>query len=204
MVLDDSPRERRGLVSKSEAAVIAVVVVVIVTVAGLVAFRPHTTPAASTLPILGSVPAFPPSATPSSTPTVTRSATPRPTPTRTIAPTPTQTPSQQASTPPATGVVVTYRVVQQWYSGFEGEVSVVNDEPSPISGWDMAVALPDDTFTAWWNASGYVSNGILLLSPSSWSGLIPANGGTLHVFFVVRGEQTTPTDCGFDTYDCSY
>jgi hypothetical protein len=204
ILLDDSPRVHRGLISKTEAAVIAAVIVVIVTVAGVIAFRPHTTPAASSLPILGSVPAFPTSAAPSATPTATGSATPRPAPTRTATPAPAQTPAQQATTPPATGVFVTYRVVQQWYTGFEGEVSVVNDEPSSISGWEMAIALPDDTFTAWWNASGYVSNGILLLSPSAWSGSISANGGTLNVFFVARGEQTTPADCGFDTYDCVY
>jgi hypothetical protein len=205
IVLDSQP-ERRRLISKREAVVVGALVVVIVAVASVVAFRPHATPAGLTLPTIGVVPTFSPSATPAATPSATKSATRRATPQRTTAPAttaPAQPPPSQASTTPAAGVTVTYQVVRQWSTGFEGEVSVVNDEPSSISGWTMAIGLPDDTFTSWWNATGYMSNGILVLSQPSWEGPIAADGGTLHVFFIASGEETTPTDCGFNTQDCT-
>lgn len=203
LVILDPPPERRKLISKREAAVAAALVVAIVTVAGVVAFRPHPSPAAATLPILGVLPTFPssaPATTAAARPSATRSATPRPTPPAqtTTAPAPVQ-----SSTQAATGITVTYRVVNQWSSGFEGEVSVVNDEPSSISGWSMAIALPDDTFTAWWNATGYMSNGILVLSQPSYQGPVAADGGTLRVFFVVSGDETTPAECAFNNQDCT-
>lgn len=206
LIVLDNPPERRRLISKREAAVVAALAVVIVAVTSVVVFRPHSSPAGLTLPTIGIVPTFSPSATPSATPAATKSVTPRATPPRTSAPTttaPAQPPSSEPSTTPAAGITVTYQVVRRWYTGFEGEVSVVNDEPSSISGWTMAIGLPDDTFTSWWNATGYMSNGILVLSQPSWAGPIAADGGTLHVFFIASGQETTPTDCGFNTQDCT-
>jgi hypothetical protein len=67
----------------------------------------------------------------------------------------------------------------------------------------MAISLPEDTVTSWQNAVGYYSNGILLLSQGWNQGPVGADGGTLHVFFVASGSETTPQDCGFDTLTCS-
>lgn len=193
------------MLSRRMTAILAALAVVAVVAAGVVVFRPHSTPTAASLPILGTIPTFPQSgSTPSVAPMTTKSATPWAKPSnsapaaQTQPPTPTAT--RQASSP--MGIFVTYRVVQQWYGGFEGEVSVVNDEPTSISGWRMAVALPYDTFSSWWNATGFMQDGILVLYQPSSAGPIPADGGVLRVFFIAHGFETTPADCGFDTEDC--
>jgi hypothetical protein len=195
------------MLGRRMTAILAALAVVAVVAAGVVVFRPHSTRTAASLPILGTIPTFPQSgSTPSVAPMTTKSATPWTKPSssapaaQTQPPTPTPTATRQASSP--MGIFVTYRVVQQWYGGFEGEVSVVNDEPTSISGWRMAVALPYDTFSSWWNATGFMQDGILVLYQPSSAGPIPADGGVLRVFFIAHGFETTPTDCGFDTEDC--
>jgi hypothetical protein len=200
------PRHGRqgGFRRKREASVIAVAVVAMLVGAGVVLLRPHAAPASQSLPILGSVPSsYQKSSptTPSPSPTTAHPRHPRASASPAMAqPAPSRTTTTEA--PPPT-VVVTYRIIQEWYGGFKAEVEVVNNTSEPISDWQMAVALEHDTFTAWWNAAGFMSNGILVLSQPWWQGPIAADGGTLQVFFVVSGFQPIPNDCGFQTYTCT-
>jgi hypothetical protein len=60
------------------------------------------------------------------------------------------------------------------------------------------VALPDDEITSFRNASGNVSNHILLLSPASAAQSV-GSGGVLRVFFVAEGQQTSPEACAFNS-----
>jgi hypothetical protein len=100
------------------------------------------------------------------------------------------------------GITVRYRVVSRWGRGFEGEVAVVNNGPSPIPDWQIVVALPYDQFTAVSrNASGYASHHILLLHPASYANSVPANG-TLSVFFTTYGTVLTPELCAFNDTTC--
>jgi Cellulose binding domain len=92
-------------------------------------------------------------------------------------------------------------VDHQWPGGFQGEVQVVNRGARPIAGWQVVVALPADTVTAVWNASGYVSHHIMLLGPGSPAQVVPA-GGTLDVFFTAAGPETAPQACAFDGTLC--
>jgi Cellulose binding domain len=179
----------------------------------------------STAPGPGRTPTMAPSVTASSTapgPAGTPQAsqpTRRGTPARSV----TRPPSMRATAspviPPAAGpaaptttlpapatarpaITVMYRVVSRWSRGFEGEVAVVNNGPSPISDWQIVVALPDDQFTAVSkNASGYVSHHILLLHPASYANPVPANG-TLSVFFTTYGTELTPELCAFNDTTC--
>jgi len=52
------------------------------------------------------------------------------------------------------------------------------------------------------NASGFVSNGILLLQPVAGAQPVPARGGILTVFFVAEGQQENPDACTFDGIAC--
>ena len=192
--------------------VVAAIVTIAVGAGTVAALRSHSTHVGQVLPVLGVVPTFPRSgAHPSASPTATHSATPHASAPASAAagasttpamaqPAPSQTTTTEAAPPT---VVVTYRIVGQWYGGFKAEIEVVNNTSKPISGWEMAVALKYDTFISWWNATGFVSNGILLLSQPAWQGPIAADGGTLQVSFVVSGFQTTPNDCGFQDYICT-
>jgi mannan endo-1,4-beta-mannosidase len=138
-------------------------------------------------------PSAPPSATAraSAAPSVTA---PGVVPVRVSVPSVTSSPAQPA-------VAVSYQAASQDNGQFEGEVAVVNNGSAPISGWQIVVALPNDQITSFWNASGYVSDGILLLQPSSGADVVPA-GGTLTVSFTATGSQTTPEACAFNSITC--
>jgi hypothetical protein len=130
--------------------------------------------------------------TPQRMPAMTAPASPSPTPAATASPT-----TAQAT------ITVTFRVVSQWAAGFEAEITVVNRAPSPISGWQIVVALPYDQFTAVSdNAAGYASHHILLLHPASYyANSVPAYG-TLSVFFTAYGTRITPELCAFNDTVC--
>ena len=99
-------------------------------------------------------------------------------------------------------VSVAYVVVADYDGQFKGEVTVENNGSAPISGWQIVVQLPSyDQITSFWNASGYVSNDILLLQPASSADAVPA-GGTLSVSFTAVGPQTTPEVCAFNSITC--
>ena len=136
--------------------------------------------------------------TPSMMPVSTAPVTPSPV-TTTASASAMASPGPTATQPTVT---VTFLVVSQWHDGFLGEVTVVNAGSSPISGWQIAVALPWDEFTAVSdNASGYMSHHILLLQPAGYADSVPANG-TLAVFFIVYGTQETPELCAFNNTAC--
>ena len=99
-------------------------------------------------------------------------------------------------------ISVRYFVPSESGVGFEGEVVVVNNGPQALSGWQIVVALEGDTVTSVENASGFVSNGILLMQPAAGAQAISPNGGTLRVFFTAEGAQTTPLACAFNGIAC--
>ncbi len=98
-------------------------------------------------------------------------------------------------------MVVRYLVDGQSFGEFQGQVQVVNDGTQPIANWQIVIALPDDTVTAIQNAGGLVSHGILLLQPADVAEVVPP-GGTLNVFFVAQGAETTPAACAFNGIAC--
>jgi hypothetical protein len=120
--------------------------------------------------------------------------------TSTSAATPTVTVSSTA-TSGQRAVTVSYAVDEQDGASFRAEVDVINDGSSPISGWQIVVALPEDQITDFANATGYVSHHILLLQPASSEPAI-APGATLRVFFSAVGTETAPTLCAFNNVTC--
>ena len=99
-------------------------------------------------------------------------------------------------------IAVRYLVTSQGSEGFRGEIQVTNNTAQQIGDWQLVVALDDDAVTSFTNATGYVSNGILLLGPASLAQVVPPDGGVLDVFFVAVGTQTTPTACAFNGIPC--
>ncbi len=110
--------------------------------------------------------------------------------------------SSPSSARPESKVVVRYLVDSQSFGEFQGQVQVVNDGTQPIANWQIVIALPDDTVTAVQNAGGLVSHGILLLQPADVAEVVPP-GGTLNVFFVAEGVETTPAACVFNGIACA-
>jgi len=103
---------------------------------------------------------------------------------------------------PGPTVVVRYLVDSQRAGGFQGQIHVVNNSAQPIAGWQIVIALPGDTVTSIRNAGGFVSNQILLLQPAEAGQVVPPDGGTLDVFFVAEGTETTPAACAFNGTLC--
>ena len=154
-----------------------------------------------------------PAATPSPKPTPSRPrAARRATPPRQAAmmPAPSAAPSSrpavrmsQAAATRKPAVIVKFIINSQGVAGFEGQVQVINDTAEPISGWQIVIALPEDQIVTVTNATGFVSNGILILQPAFGAPPVPANGGVLNVFFIAEGFQTTPGACAFNQIPCT-
>jgi hypothetical protein len=110
--------------------------------------------------------------------------------------------SRWAAPPRGPAIVARYLIVRQGPAGFQGEVQVINNGPEPIAGWQVVIALPEDQVLSFSNASGFVSNGILLLQPGAGARPIPARGGRLSVFFAAEGVETAPQACAFNNVLC--
>jgi hypothetical protein len=110
--------------------------------------------------------------------------------------------SSSSKARPESKVVVRYLVDSQGLGEFQGQVQVVNDGTQPIAGWQIVIALPDDTVTAVQNAGGFASHGILLLQPADMAEVV-SPGGTLNVFFVAEGTETIPAACAFNGIACA-
>jgi hypothetical protein len=107
-----------------------------------------------------------------------------------------------SGSPQAVTVTVKYSVIAQATGSFEAEVNVTDTGSAPVSGWQIVVALPQDTFTSFSsNVSGDVSGHILLLTPAPGAAPLAA-GGTLHAFFTASGFEQTPTLCAFNNVAC--
>lgn len=130
-------------------------------------------------------------------------------PAATVAPTGPASAPPTASRPPAAphdggpAVLVRYFVTSVSGTAFQGEVDVVNNGRQPLAGWQIVLGLEGDQVTAVENASGFVSNGILLMQPDSSSEVVPPDGGTLRVFFAANGSQTMPLACALNEINCS-
>jgi Cellulose binding domain len=107
-----------------------------------------------------------------------------------------------AARPRGPAVVVRYLVTSQGPGGFQGEVQVTNNGTQAIADWRIVIALPFDQVLSFSNASGFFSNGILLLQPGPGAPPVQPGGGTLNVFFVAEGGQTVPQACAFNQTIC--
>jgi len=109
------------------------------------------------------------------------------------------TPSPRAR---GSGIAVTYVVDSQWSTGFQGQVEIVNYGKRPVSGWQIVIALRNDVVRSFSGATGYASNGILLLHPRSRAEVVPPGGGALSVTFVASGTDSSPLTCAFNGILC--
>ncbi|MFG1751694.1 lytic polysaccharide monooxygenase auxiliary activity family 9 protein [Streptosporangium sandarakinum] len=125
---------------------------------------------------------------PGSTPTPT--VTPTSTPTSTPTATPTVTPS---STPIAGDCTATYRTINSWQGGFQGEVTVTNRGSSPLNGWTVSwTPGSGTTINNVWNGVYTASGSIAVVRNTDWNRTVAANGSTTFGF-VANGTSGSPT-----------
>ena len=121
----------------------------------------------------GPTPTPTPTVSPTPSPTPTFSPTPSPTPTS--SPTPSPTPSPTATTPPPAsgGCTATYKLVNSWPGGWQGEVTV--QAGSSIRGWTVAWSAGGERIEQLWNGE-LSQGGQVQVKNVSWNGALNANG----------------------------
>ncbi len=127
------------------------------------------------------------------TPTPTVSPTPTPTPTASSSPTPTAT--SVSSPPPAGGCQATYRTVNGWPGGFQGEVTVTAGS-QPLNGWTVRPTLSSgQTITQVWNGALTGSGSSVSVRNAAYNGSVPAGGSTTFGFLANGAPPITLLTC---------
>jgi len=158
------------------------------------------TPTPTPVPTPVPTPTPAPTPVPTPTPKPTPAPTPSPTPSPTPVPTPTPNPGSRNTTVRIGDVTVTFRVVNDWISGFQSEVTIKNESSAVIRDWQLAFRL-NRTISSIWNARIASQSGSLLTFDAAtfaWNKDIPAKGSVSFGFVASPGAFTTPpTDFSF-------
>ncbi|MEV0199805.1 cellulose binding domain-containing protein [Nonomuraea sp. NPDC050691] len=105
---------------------------------------------------------------------------------------PSPTPSPTPSGHPG-GCTAAYRLVNDWGTGFESEVTVSNDGPSPLDGWTVKMTLAGgQTITSLWNGVNTGTSGAITVKNASYNGTIAGNGSTTFGFTAGGAGSTAP------------
>jgi len=87
--------------------------------------------------------------------------------------------------------------IDHWFQGIQGQFMIVNHGSAPVTGWELAVALPGDGNFRVWNAQSRVNGDTLIINaPPNAQALAP--GATQHVMIFADGNNTSPASCTFD------
>lgn len=121
------------------------------------------------------------------TPSPTASPTTSPSPSTSPTASPTTSPSP-SSPPPAGACTATYRTVNSWQGGYQGEVTVKAD--SPTTSWSVAWNLSGGTVSQVWNGRMTVQGGLITVRNETWNGSLGAGASTT---FGLIGGGTAPT-----------
>ncbi|HEY9522162.1 MAG TPA: cellulose binding domain-containing protein, partial [Thermopolyspora sp.] len=134
-------------------------------------------PAVAAMLTPGGTPTPTPTPTPTVTPTVTPSMTPTATPTATATPTVTPT-----VIPTSGGCQASYKIINQWSGGFQGEVTVTGGAAA-ISGWTVTFTFSGgQQITQFWSTSLTQSGADVTARNVSWNGALAAGSSTVFGF----------------------
>ena len=116
--------------------------------------------------------------------------TPPPGPT-TPPPGPTTPPPGPTTPPPGpTSCMASYRVINSWSGGFQGEVTIMNHGTSSFNGWTARWAWPSgQSVGSLWSGIHTVSGTTVTVKPADWNKTIAPNGSTTFGF-VANGSAT--------------
>ena len=113
--------------------------------------------------------------------------------------------------PPATPrVTVSFTVdgTDPWHQDFHAHLTIVNNGPAPVAGWNVQVSLPGDQvdwvgYPGSWDpfASWQFGGGTLVLNAAS-GGETLAPGAAETVPIAAQGTNTTPGGCTFNGAPC--
>jgi len=118
---------------------------------------------------------------------LTSTTTPPPTDSPTT-PVPTDPTPTDPTTPPPGACTATYRTVNSWPGGFQGEVTV--RAGSPATSWSVSWRPAGERVDQVWNGTVTTQSGLVVVGNVAWNGQLPAGGTTT---FGLLGSGTTPT-----------
>lgn len=117
-----------------------------------------------------------------------------PTTSPTVSPTtsPSTPPTSPPPTTPAGACAATYRTVNNWDTGFQGEVTV-RAGTSTINGWTVGMTLAGgQTITNLWNGVNTGTSGAITVRNAAYNGTLPANGTTAFGFVANGNGSAAP------------
>ncbi len=104
-------------------------------------------------------------------------------------PSPTRSPSPRPSTSPTGGTgqpgtcSATYRTINPWGGGFQGEVTVRYNGSSTVNGWTVGGTLPSGvSITNLWNGVLTTSGSSITVKNANYNGSLPGSGTTTFGF----------------------
>ncbi|GAA3435532.1 cellulose binding domain-containing protein [Kutzneria kofuensis] len=91
--------------------------------------------------------------------------------------------------PPSGACTASYRTVNSWQGGFQGEVTVTAGSAA-VNGWTVRWTLDGQTITQVWNGTLTATGSSVSISNASYNGSLPAAGSTTFGFLA---NGTPPT-----------
>ncbi|WP_217132514.1 cellulose binding domain-containing protein [Streptomyces sp. AC558_RSS880] len=85
----------------------------------------------------------------------------------------------------------TYRTVNSWSGGFQGEVTVRNDGSGALDGWTVGMTLASgQSLSSLWNGRNTGTGGAVTVRNTEWNGAV-APGATTTFGFTATGSSST-------------
>lgn len=115
-------------------------------------------------------------------------------------PPPTSPPPTSPSPPPSGACTATYRLVNYWGTGLQGEVTVRNTGPQVLASWTVRMTLGGgQTIANMWGGQPSATSGAISVRNASYNGTIPAAGSTTFGFVINGGDLPAPAVTGCAT-----
>ncbi|MFG1913227.1 endo-1,4-beta-xylanase [Micromonospora sp. NPDC048898] len=97
------------------------------------------------------------------------------------------------TTPPPGGCSATYRMVNDWNGGFQGEVTVANNGSATLSGWTVRLTLAGgQTIANVWSGINTGTSGTISVRNAEYNGSLGANASTTFGFLVNGSSSAAP------------
>ncbi|RQX03048.1 endo-1,4-beta-xylanase [Micromonospora inaquosa] len=106
---------------------------------------------------------------------------------------PTTTPPTTPPTEQPGACTATYRMVNSWGGGFQGEVSVTNNGSATLSGWTVRLTLAGgQTLANLWSGINTGTSGAVSVRNAEYNGTLGANASTTFGFLVNGSSDAAP------------
>ncbi|GAA3175031.1 hypothetical protein GCM10010451_24840 [Streptomyces virens] len=94
---------------------------------------------------------------------------------------------------PGDGCTASYRTVNSWSGGLQGEVTVRNDGTGALDGWSVGMTLAaGQSLGSVWNGVATGTGQTVTVRNASWNGAVPPGASASFGFTVTGGSPTAP------------